>query len=131
MGEGDPPFFVEPAILKALFALAKPGEISPVVETAAGFALLRYSEEKPAAVPTLADVRDKILDRLTLERRDEARRRFIGEVTRTRPIVIDQDVADRVIREIIASLPAAPPVPAGFPMPFNRPPAPPARPPAP
>lgn len=51
----------DPALLKAAFALGK-GELSSIVETASGYAILFVDDFKEAMVPQLAAVRDRVTE---------------------------------------------------------------------
>ncbi len=78
---GDLGFFrndrgTDPAIAKATFALAKPGDISDLVESDFGFHIVRLSEIKPTGVPPFEQARAKLEEQY---RTQEAQKRF-GEL---------------------------------------------------
>ena len=49
-----------PAVAEALFKLSQPGEISPVIETPAGFYLVKLTERQAANVRPLQDVKEGV-----------------------------------------------------------------------
>lgn len=49
-----------PAVMAALFSLAQPGELAPVIATPAGFYLVKLVEREPARVRPLAEVQDGV-----------------------------------------------------------------------
>lgn len=78
---GDLGFFrsdrgTDPAIAKATFALAKPGDISDLVESDFGYHIVRLTEIKPTGVPPFEQVRAKLEDQY---RAQAAQKRF-GEM---------------------------------------------------
>lgn len=64
------------AVLEAIFALKKPGEISPVIRAADGFYLAKLIERKPAETAPLEAVRDRIEHLLLAARQKQAREEF-------------------------------------------------------
>ncbi len=78
---GDLGFFrsdrgTDPAIAKATFALAKPGDISDLVESDFGYHIVRLTEIKPTGVPPFEQARAKLEDQY---RAQAAQKRF-GEL---------------------------------------------------
>lgn len=73
----------DPAVLRALFALGKPGDISPVVVAPDGFYLLKLAEVREAKVPPLAEVRDQIGHRILQQKKRTAEEEFFAAL-RTR-----------------------------------------------
>lgn len=55
------------SMTEAAFALAANG-VSPVVKTAAGYAIVKHRESLPAAVPPFAEIRDRVVAALKRER---------------------------------------------------------------
>ncbi len=56
----------------AAFALARPGDLSPVVECDEGFAVLRLVERREARVPPFEEVRGEVANRLEPKRKRKA-----------------------------------------------------------
>lgn len=63
----------DPALMQAAFALRK-GELSSIVETATGYAILFADDTKEPAVPALESVRSKVVADFTLEKGRELAR---------------------------------------------------------
>lgn len=59
----------DPRLVRAAFALTTPGDLSPVVETRDGYAVLRLEERRPARVPTFEEARGEIANRMAPERK--------------------------------------------------------------
>lgn len=57
---------------QAAFALARPGDLSPVVECDDGFAVLRLAERREARVPPFEEVRGEVANRLEPQRKRKA-----------------------------------------------------------
>ncbi|MDR2154161.1 MAG: SurA N-terminal domain-containing protein [Burkholderiaceae bacterium] len=70
---------MEPAILKAAYALAKAGDISDLVESDFGYHIVRLTDLKPAAVPPFDKVRTTLEDQY---RTQQAQKQF-GELAET------------------------------------------------
>jgi parvulin-like peptidyl-prolyl isomerase len=70
-----------PALERAGFALAKPGEVSAVVEEPEGFSVLRLLERRPARVPPYEEIRGEVETRMIPGRK---RKQFEDLLTRLR-----------------------------------------------
>lgn len=68
------PGVMDPEFDKALFALKK-GEYSDVVQTSYGFHIIKVLDIQPSVIAAFADVKDKILDKLKM---DKAVNQFYG-----------------------------------------------------
>lgn len=84
----------------SVFALQRPGEISPVIESEDGFRLFRLTARRPAQPRAVEEVRDQIVHRLQRERRTAAVRQFHESMR--------AGLAVQVRPEALASIPGAP-----------------------
>jgi parvulin-like peptidyl-prolyl isomerase len=66
----------EPGVLDAMFALEKPGEITPVIRAADGFYLGKLIERKAAETAPLEQVRERIERQLTTAHQAKAKKDF-------------------------------------------------------
>lgn len=66
-GQTDSRF--EPAVIDAIFALERPGQLAPPVETASGIYLIRLVDTRPATLRPLAEVAPAIRAQLLAEKR--------------------------------------------------------------
>ena len=74
-----PKYRWETNVIEALFALPKPGEITPVVRAADGFYIGKLIQKKAALTAPLASVRDRIEQTLMTASQKQARERFEKE----------------------------------------------------
>ena len=88
---GDLGFFphgqMVPAFDQAAFAL-KPGEISDVVTTQFGYHIIKLTEKKAASVVPLEQVKPKVLEFLTNQKKQERVDTFINEVKKRAKIEV-------------------------------------------
>ena len=63
---------LDAALVEAALALANPGDISPVVETATGYALVQYVEDVAEKTATLEEMRDSLHDTVLANAQDAA-----------------------------------------------------------
>ncbi|MDO8944205.1 MAG: peptidylprolyl isomerase, partial [Desulfobacterales bacterium] len=77
--QADPAGQWEESIVAALFALERPGEISPVLTTATGHYLVRLTEIKATATRSLAEVRDSIAYQLGRAQEQNQARQFAAQ----------------------------------------------------
>ncbi len=70
-----------PAVEKAAFAL-RPGEISDIVESRRGYHIIKATEQRPAGMRTLEEVRDSIRTRLENRQREEKLAAYLAELKR-------------------------------------------------
>jgi parvulin-like peptidyl-prolyl isomerase len=92
----------EPAVLEAALTLAVAGELSPVVEGARGFYLVRLVERRPAGQRSFEEVGELIRYRLKRQRIQEQHEQWSGAVRSGLDIEIDASAL-----EALASAPAA------------------------
>jgi parvulin-like peptidyl-prolyl isomerase len=81
----------EPEVMDAVFALAQPGDLSPIVSTASGVYLLKLTERRPAVVRPLAEVETSVRQRLTVEKRNRLGREFYDDAKRNVSIHINEE----------------------------------------
>jgi parvulin-like peptidyl-prolyl isomerase len=82
------------AVVDASFALARPGEVSPLVRTADGLYLLKLIDRRPAALRPLREVREAIRHELVTARRAEIEARFRRDMRAATEVWIDTDRLD-------------------------------------
>lgn len=104
---------------RALFSLGAPGALAPLVETPEGFALVKLTEERPAAARPLDEVREAVRRRLLVERQGAVERAFAAEVARQAGAVVDEALLERELaradEEALAGRGAKPPALPGVP----------------
>jgi len=84
------------AVLDAAFALAEPGEISPVVTTSSGYYILRLVELQPRRTTPLEQVADGIRHRINRERAKRFEAGFVDRIREAHRVEIEQ----RLLAEI-------------------------------
>lgn len=80
------------AVVNAVFALEKPGEVAPVIESANGFFVVRLTGRRETDVRPLAEVRDAVRYQLQQARRQKMEREFAAALKRGLDIQTNQDV---------------------------------------
>ena len=86
-----------PAVLEAIFKLSQPGETSPVIETAAGFYLVRLVEQQPARMRPLNEVRDGVAYLLVRQRDQQRQDEWHATLKQGLNIQINQALLDSVV----------------------------------
>jgi parvulin-like peptidyl-prolyl isomerase len=99
--------FLPPAAVEALFGLEKPGTISAVVEVPPYLYLFRHMGQRGGDPAPLADVRERLRQRLLEEKRHGLRREFQLGVLKAQGAQIAPEVLEGV--PLPASAPTAPP----------------------
>lgn len=66
-----------PAFEEAVIKLAKPGDLSDIVETPYGFHIIRLTEKKPPHVIPFDEVKTDLMDFLTAKKKDESLRGYV------------------------------------------------------
>lgn len=101
-----------PELADAMFGLSLAGEISPVIENAGGFHLVKLIDKQEARVASFEEVRESVVLQLQAEERSRSRDTFYADLRARFPVEINH-----------ALLPAGPP-PAGSGKPDTPPPMP-------
>lgn len=78
------------AQVAAAFALARPGERSPVVAVANGYALLELVERRPARVPSFEEARGDVANRMEPIRKRKAFDALLGRLRKDAEVRIEQ-----------------------------------------
>ena len=82
----------EPMVLQAMFALAKPGDITPPIRAADGFYLGKLIERRAEATASLAEVRDRIERQLLATKQKRSREEFDRTQCRSLEVAIDAEL---------------------------------------
>lgn len=101
---------------EAARALAKPGDISPVVETAVGFQVLKLVAKEPKRRKSFDEVRDQMLESMKAEFIARAVQNQADQL-RNQPVDANSDLVDSLLKRYAATSPEAkptspPPAPA-------------------
>lgn len=107
--EGAPGSGLDPAVLTAIFALREPGEMSGVIEGAAGFYRVRLMERQPETVRPLAQVRGRIQQALAIQKRAALEVAFGEAMKAGIDIRIQRPEVDRAIQLAPSRSPTTPP----------------------
>ncbi|MBL9138681.1 MAG: peptidyl-prolyl cis-trans isomerase [Verrucomicrobiales bacterium] len=87
-------------VAEAAFALAEPGDLSPLLATSEGVYLLKLVDREPARPAPLAAVRERIRYELTRARASQAETQFLDELRLRHPVqVFGENLAAAVPRE--------------------------------
>jgi parvulin-like peptidyl-prolyl isomerase len=93
----------EPGVINALFALEKPGDLSPIFETPRGFVIVKLLDVRDAKARSLESRSGFIRRNLTAARQAEAREKFYVEAREKSRVWIAEDLL-----ESLTLTPAAP-----------------------
>jgi len=98
-------------VVDAMFALAKPGDISPVVRAADGLYLLRLIEAREPAPLPLEKVRDRIAWQLGKQAAETRRQEFYARQKEGLSIKVNREELAKLISQAQAAAPevAGPP----------------------
>lgn len=80
-----------PAVVTAAFALKETGDLSELVATPQGFAILKLTERRPALSRSLEESKAEIQRRLLDELRNKKKKEFVDEARKTVKIEIFED----------------------------------------
>ena len=101
--KGDLGFFEHDRMVKpfadAAFAMNKPGEISPVVETQFGYHVIRYAERKPARQLSFDEVKGGIIERERQSYEARVRTEKIEEARSLKDIEVNQEAVAAISAE--------------------------------
>jgi peptidylprolyl isomerase len=96
-----------PEVVNAIFALESPGALAPLVETAAGFYLVRLTAREESRLRSLANVRDALRSDLLREKHQTLRAAQSAALAARFPVAVDETLFEKL--EPIAVRP--PPLP--------------------
>lgn len=100
---GDLGFFEHDRMVKpfadAAFAMNKPGEISPVVETQFGYHVIRYAERKPARQLSFDEVKGGIIERERQSYEARVRTERIEQARSLKDIQVNQEAVAAISAE--------------------------------
>ena len=101
--KGDLGFFARDRMVgpfaEAAFAMNKPGEISPVVETQFGFHVIRYAERKPGRQLGFDEVKKRLIDQEQQKYASRIRAEKIEEVQSLEGITVNQEAITAISAE--------------------------------
>ena len=80
-----------PAVVAATFALKEPGDLSDLVSTPQGFAILKLTERRPALSRSLDESKTEIQRRLLDDLRNKKKKEFVDEARKQVKIEIFED----------------------------------------
>ncbi len=113
-GTGARPARLHEKLVEAAFALEKPNDLSPIVQTDAGFHVVQLTGRKPAVNRTLDDARRQITNTLLREKKDKARDDYIKGLRTKANVTIDEKALEGLDTTAIKD---APPSPGVMPLP--------------
>jgi len=101
--KGDVGFFERDRMVKpfadAAFAMSKPGEISPVVESQYGYHVIRYAERKPARQLSFDEVKGGIIERERQSYEARVRTERIEQARSLKDIQVNQEAVAAISAE--------------------------------
>jgi len=111
LSSGKPAGGGEASVAQGLFALEKPGDISPVIATIEGLYLIKAMEIRPSAVKSIEEVRDGIAYRLGREKKQKAQEAFYA--TQKAQVSIELNAA--LLETVASPMPRSAARPPGIP----------------
>lgn len=96
LSAGRPDSRFDRAVGDALFALAKPGDISEIIETARGFYVVKFLDLRPKTSKPLAAVQEAIRHKLMIRSNEVVTADWKKQVRMSFPVVIYTNALDRV-----------------------------------
>ena len=85
---------VDAAVTKALFAVARPNDFAPVIETPRGFYIAKLLERRDAGTRPLAEVEEGIRFELSRKKAEQAEREFYAAMKRGLDIQINREAVE-------------------------------------
>jgi peptidyl-prolyl cis-trans isomerase C len=90
---------VDPAFAAAAFALKEPGEVSPVVKTAAGYEIIKFHERRAAGVQPFDEARPEILADIRKTHIEETRAAFQRSMFTDPPVSLNEPAIEKINKE--------------------------------
>ncbi|WP_320040202.1 peptidylprolyl isomerase [uncultured Desulfobacter sp.] len=84
------------AVAKALFSIARPGCLSPVIEGDKGYYLLKLVDKKERRPIPIKSVRDRIKHELMVSRRRQAEQQFLAELKADVGVTVNYDAINTI-----------------------------------
>ncbi len=79
-------------VIEALFALEKPGEISPVVTSPTGFYIVKLIEKKESSIRSLNEVKDIISYQIVTDKRNKVEKEFFEKLKAKVNVSVNSDL---------------------------------------
>jgi peptidyl-prolyl cis-trans isomerase C len=90
------PAMVDPAFAAAAFAMKQPGELSPVIKTAAGYHVIQFHEREAPAPRKFDDVKAALLEEVRKAAIDTDRTEYQSTLASEPPPRIDERLVDTI-----------------------------------
>lgn len=81
-----------PELARAALALEEPGDLSPLLETPAGFAIVKLLERRAETIRPFDDVAGELRERMLAAKRSRAHEAFLAEMRATVGVELDEAV---------------------------------------
>jgi peptidyl-prolyl cis-trans isomerase C len=109
---GDLGFFTKGKMVKAFeeaaFAMSKPGEISPVIQTEFGYHILKLIERREASEKPFEAVKEEIVQTLKARLINDERARHLSKIRNDPNIKMNKDAIDQLVAQPAGASPRAP-----------------------
>jgi parvulin-like peptidyl-prolyl isomerase len=93
------------SVVRVLFELKDPGDVSPVVTTPDGFHVVRLIKYRPASVAQWTEVRERIRSRLAEKKEEERANQFFASLKAGVRIQINRPLVDAIKQELKTNAP--------------------------